>query len=137
MYVVLVARRDGGAWLCAPFSRFSSPATDGEFLTRKDADAVSVLQAWNAGTVASETLSRGWMVGRLCAADLRAVASRILRGAPLPEDRRGARLAHPLDPRHDYVEEEKSLWFGLSPARVFADTPVPADAEAAEDNENE
>lgn len=131
VYVALVARRGADGWLCAPFSRFSSPATDGELVSRKPADALAVIQVWNAGVVPEDILADGWMVGRLGADDLKAVASYVEQGKPLPDARRGAPVAHPLDPRLDYIEEERELWFGLR-NETLADIPEIAELEAAE-----
>lgn len=123
VYVTLVEKR-GGQWTAVPFSRFSLPATEEELATLSDFDPVKVLCLWNAGTVPETVLAHGWPVGKLKAADLKTMLA-FLGGkkTSLPDDRRGPPLSHPLDPRHDYIEEEKTLWFDFVSSDLAASGP--------------
>jgi hypothetical protein len=111
VYVALLAAKADGGWLCAPFSRFSTPATDGEYATGRNYDPLKVVCAWNAGRLPQTVLENGWLVERLGAQDLKILADFVLnRRAELPPSRRGPPVLHPLDPRREYVEEERCLW---------------------------
>lgn len=138
VYVALAEKRDN-QWTAVPFSRFSLPATEEEFATRSDFEPTKVLCLWNAGTVPVTILSRGWRVGKLKAPDLKTVL-KFLSGekAELPDNRRGPMLRHPLDPRHDYLEEEKTLWFDFRGEKERLIYPEEAESDypaAAEDHE--
>ncbi len=114
VYVALLRKEAPGQWLCAPFSRFSTPATEGEYSTGRQYAPLKVVCAWNAGAITADVLCRGWLTGRLGAAELKTVSDFALRRrAELPPSRRGPPLVHPLDPRHDYIEEERTLWFDI------------------------
>ena len=125
VYVALLRQRGPGVWLCAPFSRFSTPATEGEYATGRVFDPLKVVCAWNATTVPASTLAKGWRTGRLSAAEVE-VLDAFASGerAELPPSRRGPPLVHPLDPRHDYIEEEKTLWFGVGAQYAIEEDPV-------------
>ena len=114
VYVAVLRRSAPDAWLCAPFSRFSTPATEGEYATGRSFDPLKVVCAWNAAPVPASTLAGGWRTGSLAAADVE-VLDEFASGArnELPPSRRGPPLLHPLDPRHEYLEEEKALWFEI------------------------
>ena len=112
VYVVLLLADGSGRWLCAPFSRFSTPATEGEFATGRGFDPLKVVCAWNSNRLDAAVLERGWLVERLAAADVKILAAFAAgKRAELPPARRGPPLVHPLDPRHEYLEEERALWF--------------------------
>ncbi len=112
VYVVLLQASGPDKWTCAPFSRFSTPATEGEFATGRNFDPLKVVCAWNAGQLDGAVLERGWLVEHLTAADVKILADFAAgHRAELPPARRGPPLVHPLDPRHEYLEEERSLWF--------------------------
>ncbi len=125
VYVALLRESAPGAWLCAPFSRFSTPATEGEYATGRAFDPLKVVCAWNTAPVPAPTLARGWRTGRLSEAEVE-VLDGFASGAraELPPSRRGPPLVHPLDPRHDYIEEEKSLWFGIGAQCAVKEDPV-------------
>lgn len=121
VYVALLEEAPRGGWLCAPFSRFSTPATEGEFETDRGFDPLKVVCAWNANALSSPLLAQGWLVGHLAASDVKALADFASgKRAELPPARRGPPLVHPLDPRHEYLEEERSLWLDFR-ARAQAD----------------
>lgn len=115
MYVALVRSERPGLWLAVPFGRFAEPALPGEWATGRRAPTLRVLCLWNHGLLEEARLRHGWRVGRLtgrerCAAD-RLLALRPGEAPPFRlASRIGPPLAHPLDPRHDYVEEERVLW---------------------------
>ena len=111
VYVALLDARPNGSWLCAPFSRFSTPATEGEYATERNFDPLKVACAWNANDLPQDVLARGWLVEHLGAQDVKILADFALkRRAELPPARRGPPIVHPLDPRREYIEEERCLW---------------------------
>ena len=121
VYVVLLDAGQDGGWLCAPFSRFSTPATDGEYATGRNFDPIKVVCAWNSGRLPKAVLERGWFVEHLGAPDVKVLADYASgRRTELPASRRGPPILHPLDPRHEYVEEERCLWFDFQPAEEKA-----------------
>ena len=116
IYVVLLSAKLDGSWLCAPFSRFSTPAMDGEYATGRTFDPLKVVCAWNANHLSRAVLERGWLVERLGVPDLRILADFAAgRRTELPSARRGPPIVHPLDPRHEYIEEERCLWLDFQP----------------------
>ncbi len=139
VYVVLLTARSDGSWLCAPFSRFSTPATEGEYATGRSFDPLKVVCAWNVGQLSQAVLERGWLVERLGAADVKILADFALnRRNALPPAKCGPPIVHPLDPRHEYIEEERCLWIDFQSQEV--DEPViwqvrePSIGYAAEDH---
>lgn len=119
VYVALLDARADGNWLCAPFSRFSTPAMEGEYATGRNFDPLKVVCAWNAGNLPQAVLARGWLVERLGAADLKILADFALnRRTELPPARRGPPIVHPLDPRREYIEEERCLWIDFQTVEV-------------------
>ena len=81
--------------------------------------------AWNAGRLPKTVLARGWLVERLGAPDLKVLSDFASRHrTQLPPARRGPPIVHPLDPRRDYIEEERCLWidFGAEDTPDFAQT---------------
>lgn len=122
VYVTLLDARPNGSWLCAPFSRFSTPASEDEYATGRNFDPLKVVCAWNANYLPQDVLARGWVVERLGAPDLKILADFALkRRAELPPARRGPPIVHPLDPRHEYIEEERCLWIDFQSTE--SDTP--------------
>ena len=66
-------------------------------------------------------LERGWLVGQLGAQDLKVLADFASgRRAELPPARRGPPIVHPLDPRREYIEEERCLWLDFQRAEASA-----------------
>ena len=109
-----------GRFLIAPFSRFTEPATPGEWLTGCAAPGLAVLCLWNVDFMEELRLGRAWTIGRLIAAQLqRALRVRASIGCERPLPGRLARevgppLVHLLDPRREYLREERALWRGES-----------------------
>jgi hypothetical protein len=111
VYVTLLDARPNGSWLCAPFSRFSTPATEGEYATGRNFDPLKVICAWNAHDLPQNVLARGWLVEHLGAPDVKILSDFALkRRAELPRARRGSPIVHPLDPRRESIAEERCLW---------------------------
>jgi hypothetical protein len=154
LYVVVLDQNASGDWRVAPFSRFSEPAVPGEWLTGLDSAALRVLCLWNDRTVSTERLARSWVVGQM-GEDVRmkalSICARLESGEAFPESIRhetGPPLRHPLDPRHEYLDDETEhldRYFGTDPASAGsagASTiiyPVRSDSrpflKAAEDHE--
>lgn len=123
VYVALTEKLRGDRWLAVPFGRFLVPGLPGEMATGRTAAPLQVLCVWNRAPAAAQRLRRGWLVGRLDARGQRWLRQLL----DLPSGRQPSRalarrlgppLVHPLDPRHDYIEEERMIWFaGQAPSR--------------------
>ena len=95
-----------------PFGRFDVPATPGEWTTNLEHKPLKVLCFWNHRIIETARLEQSWPVSSLSDADLKTVAeaqtqfkSHKQRATP----HHGPPLIHPLDPRHIYLLEEKTL----------------------------
>lgn len=112
-YAVLLRRWGENAFVVAPFSRFSYPATDEELKTRFDGGLyLQVLQIWNVRTALDATLKKSWLIGTMPADDIEdawKLWEWSLGGAE-PEDsvleRTGVPIYRPDDPRLEYRGEE-------------------------------
>ncbi len=134
VYVALIELTRGGDWLTVPFGRFALPAVPGELATRRAAPSLRVLCVWNAGPIDGARLARGWSVGHLTPRELGWVRLLLEKpaGAPPPRalaGRLGPPLVHPLDPRHDYLEEERLLWIDDAVPGTCGDAQEPYEAE--------
>lgn len=138
VYVALAKQLENNQWEVVPFSRFSVPATENEWSTGRDAEPLKVLCPWNRGRLHAATLRAGWKVEHLTKEEemlldksTSGTANETLR------KRRGPPLVHPLDPRHDYLEEERALWFDSEPGDYArpaqTDDTVPKAAEKKKD----
>ena len=138
VYVALVAQLENDRWEVVPFSRYSVPATEREWSTGRDAEPLKVLCPWNRGQLDTATLLAGWKAEHLTDKEekwlresLNGMADKAL------QERCGPPLVHPLDPRHDYLEEERALWFD-NESEEYAKPPWFEDAipRAAEKKKN-
>jgi hypothetical protein len=113
--VALISERTDGGFLVAPYGRFAEPATPDELLTGRETPALQVLCLWNSEELTAAEVCTSWFVDILSEQEV-ADALAIYRhpsGTPLPpglQTRVGPPLSHPLDPRHDYLDEERELW---------------------------
>ena len=117
VYVVLLRRWTDSSFLVMPFSRYSFPATDEEYLTRQDGGmCLRVLQGWNTRTLQDETLRQGWVAGELNQDDLSAAMALwnyVLGDTELAEDhlaRTGVPIYRADDPRLSYKQETLDLF---------------------------
>ena len=117
VYVVLLRRWTDSSFLVMPFSKYSFPATDEEYLTRQDGGMyLRVLQGWNARTLQDETLRQSWVAGELNRDDLSAAMAlwnHVLGDAELAEDqlaRTGVPIYRADDPRLSYKQEALDLF---------------------------
>lgn len=119
VYVLLLCM-DGGAHWVAPFSRFANPAVPGEWATGVESAPLRVLCLWNARLAPVQSLQAGWPAGSLPAAGVARALEvwRHVRDGGLREGAwqaavgasgLGPPLEHPLDPRHEYLQEEREL----------------------------
>lgn len=133
VYVALLEPRSDGRWLAAPFGSLPLPAVPGELATGRRADPLRVLCIWNAAAIVPARLARGWRVGRLLLRERR--WARLLLDAAHPRTmpaalrgRLGPPLVHPLDPRHDYLEQERLLWVEPAGTARCGELPTAYDA---------
>lgn len=118
LYVAILSEWEDNLLLAAPFSGFLHPATRGEWLTGRPEPPLAVLCPWCAVSVSPVILVDSWHIDNLTK-EQREAAWEVFRysatGAPLPEalqDRVGAPIIHPLDPRIRY---QRRLSACLSP----------------------
>jgi len=125
VYVLLLAREGVNSWTIAPFSRFAHPALPGEWKTFLSAAPLRVLCLWNARKADDSILQPAWLCGKIGAAGIASCLKmlRTVRDGKTPtrvETRRtGPPLAHPLDPRMEYMMEEREIMeahLALAPA---------------------
>jgi hypothetical protein len=115
IYVAVLRRAGETSWLVAPFSRFARSAVPGELQTCLRAAPLRVLCLWNARIVNQEAMAATWLCRRIAAAQVVSALKVWLNfseGKPLQQalvSRVGPPLEHPLDPRHDYMQEELEL----------------------------
>jgi hypothetical protein len=115
-YVAVLKNNEDGSWLIAPFSRFSEPAVPGEWKTGRKAPVLRILCIWNARYMTGSMLERSWVVDRLPASKIEhaiAIQRFLAEGKELSRlyaNQIGPPLVHPLDPRIEYLEEERE-WF--------------------------
>lgn len=135
--LVAVLRIAAPRALAAPFGPYAVPATPDEWRTRLEPVALRVLCVWNARWFEAVQLARGWRVGRLPAADLRA-AERIFQGLEIPAARPpdlrrriGPPLIDPRDPRHAYRRAETA---DLDVAAAAVSEALSGYPEAADDD---
>ena len=124
LYVAVIREDPPDSYLIAPFSRFTEPATPGEWRTGRSQPGWRVLCLWNARALPADVVRRSWLVDRLTDAEriaAEAVWSRQVVATDLPGEllsQVGPPLSHPLDPRQAYLEEEKPVLDALAgPAR--------------------
>jgi hypothetical protein len=119
VHVAVLSAESPDRVLVAPFGPFAEPAVPGELLLRGLAPGVQVLCVWNRRPLSRERLKASWLVTRLADAELgriQAVHRHIDGEESLPQDvvrDVGPPLAHPLDPRHEYLARERSLMESL------------------------
>lgn len=97
--VVLPGEGSDFRWL--PCSPYQTPANEKEWKWR-ERGAVSVLQLWNLREVSRMQLDQSWCVEQLDFASLQMVLQALQDG---PASGLGPKLVHPLDPRHEYMDE--------------------------------
>ena len=119
-YIAVLRGNRVGTWLVAPFGRFSEPALPGEWSTGRDTPALRTLCIWNSRLLQGSLLGRSWVVDTISTSAIRqalTIHSLLTEGRALPGSlarRIGPPLVHPLDPRLEYVEEEKEWFAALS-----------------------
>jgi hypothetical protein len=122
-YVAVLKENGDGSWLAAPFSRFAEPAVPGEWKTGRDVPVLRSLCIWNARSLPDSVLARSWDVDRMTISRITqavAIHKLLAEGKELsrPLSRRvGPPLVHPLDPRIEYMEEEREWFSALSAKR--------------------
>lgn len=113
VYIAILAV-SGEECLAAPHGPFAEPAVPGELLMTRRTLGLQVLCLWNARPIDRATAEAAWWTDELSDAELAdalAVWRHARDGVALPAgvaDRVGPPLVHPLDPRHDYIEESAS-----------------------------
>lgn len=113
-YVVILHALKSSNFLIAPFGVFSEPAVPGEWKTSRAQAHLATLCLWNTRKVPASLISRSWSVDNLTPKELAAArtihhASTTRRAIPARfRDAVGPPLRHPLDPRHEYLDEERT-----------------------------
>ena len=134
-YLAVLRKGDKGGWLTAPFSRFDTPAVPGELKTGRNVHALRTLCVWNARALPLATLVRSWIVDRLTprqVAHALAIHAFLAEGKVLSASllrRTGPPLVHPLDPRFEYLDEERA-WFSAMSTIQALDKPSDASGRA-------
>ncbi|MDA3872937.1 MAG: hypothetical protein PF795_03135 [Kiritimatiellae bacterium] len=137
----LLMRGGYGQWRLLPFSPLALPAVPEELRVREEGP-VRVIQGWNSKTVSTSRVESSWCVCEL-EEDVRfRVNSWLLaieKEGCFPETLPayiGPPLHHPLDPRHEYREDEQrrvDYCLGESLPAVDSDAPdldIAAEPEA-------
>lgn len=111
LHILVLDEEDVGIFRFAPFSDFSTPATDKELLISQDSQEAGfpcVIQAWNARDCPRDLLARSWFSRRVSEDVVR--RTRILdRDLPLPQYAGmlvGTPVDEPGDSRHEYIAVE-------------------------------
>ncbi len=121
-YVAVLEPGKPGLCLVAPFSPYSTPATEGEMETGLVPVGQRVLQCWHDRTVAESVVSRSSAAGALpqgALEDARALSRHVLSGQPLPESFSavvGPPTLSEADPRREHVAESTARFEPLAVA---------------------
>ena len=113
-YVAVLTPPQRGIVVCAPFSRYSTPATKDEWLTGLKSPSLRVLQLWNAQPCAEKTVAKSWKVASLANEKLARAAElyrhSICHTFPADNDREdiGVAIVSENDERNDYMADEYS-----------------------------
>lgn len=112
VYVLVLAGEHEPDHHWIPFSRFSVPAMESEWLTGLRSAPLRVLCGWNARQPSAHQWPPSWRVRRLSGLTLERqhmFFRALTGGTPLAAKWRrqqGPPLQHPADPRHEYRDEE-------------------------------
>ncbi len=119
LYLLVLGRPARGVWMAAPFGRYTTSAVPGEIERPNAPLALRVVCLWNCRRLPDGWLRQCTFATALSAAEqhtLAAALRALKRAVPLPPALRpyaGPPLIHPLDPRHDYLEEEREAMESL------------------------
>ncbi|HPY90316.1 MAG TPA: hypothetical protein PLE92_10785 [Lentisphaeria bacterium] len=112
VWLLILRQWDSGTWLIVPFSPFSFPATEEEYLLGGNRTKyLDVLQFWNARTLNALFLRRSWLVSTLTPEEMQCVEilfDSSLSGDAVPDDllaNTGLPIVSADDPRLDYKTE--------------------------------
>ena len=112
VYMAVLWVTPAGEAGAAPFSRFRTPACEGEWSTGRRSGPLRVLGLGWHRLVPAHAITRGWRAGKLTAAEMSAVRGWLESDPgeeawhPALRGRCGPPLVHPEDPRWAYVREE-------------------------------
>lgn len=113
-YIAVLTSPQRGIAVCAPFSRYSVPATKDEWLTGLMSPSLRVLQLWNAQPCAVGSIAKSWKVLSLDEGKLsRAVElyrHSVRHTFPADNEREdiGVAVVSENDERNDYMADEYS-----------------------------
>ncbi len=112
VYVLLMPAVSADALALIPFSRYPIPATPREWRTRFYQPPLRVLCLWNQHVCDRADFHAGWFIKTITQKQQAEVARvlQMLNDLQTYASRRfGPPLQHPLDPRHVYLQEERTL----------------------------
>lgn len=136
-YLAVLREARPGLFLAAPFGRFSVPALPGEWRTPRRESPLRVLCLWNARLLPAASLERSWFVDQMPEPEISealAVVDALKGGAAMSagaSNRTGPPVIHPLDPRHDYRDEERAWMDGVA-ASFFEQTDLAGEFPAVQ-----
>lgn len=110
-YGVVLRAAGYGMWRVVPVSPLGLPGVPGELRVMEE-PPVQVVQGWNCRVVPAGAVAASWVAGALPDAEVFRLEGFLLglEAGEVPEgcrERAGPPLVHPLDPRHEYLDEER------------------------------
>lgn len=139
-YLAVLREARPGLFLAAPFARFPVPALPGEWRTPRSESPLRVLCLWNARLLPAASLERSWFVDEMPEIEVSealAVFDALKGGAAMAagaSSRTGPPVIHPLDPRHEYQDEERAWMDGVA-ASFFEQTGADGEFPAVQSDE--
>lgn len=116
VYVLVLGEWDAEWSWFAPFSNYSSPATDWELMTKLDPPPLQVLEVWNARSCPNDLLQRSWFVTQVDPAiveSAKALYRRMLGNGKESlgdlVEKVGTKIFDSNDPRLEYIKSETQL----------------------------
>jgi len=113
IYVLILGKWEKGWTWLAPFSNYSTPATNFELASNEEAEPLKVLEVWNARTCQDKLIKQSWFVTKVDSSlvdDAKKIYKSLITGKPIKDSdllvRVGTQVQHDNDPRLEYLAEE-------------------------------